>query len=245
MLRRSRFFLAGDFRSTTKISEAFTTVINRQGFSFDHVAVDVGAITGAAGRITKDLLGQERDTECIRFVQKQVFNVILKRLTAKKSLALMIDGSEPLWKTRRGRRFPGKKGEGKFYRSCASPMVFSLEDKLRASVPEMNRCPQEFLVSGPATPGTAEHKLSAWLLDLACRRDVTRNDTIALVGGPDTFLTALGATPFHYITTVLLNQGEIQALTLEESMEWLCIDHLLKASGSSSTPSTPASTPAV
>jgi endonuclease/exonuclease/phosphatase family metal-dependent hydrolase len=229
MFRRSLALRGGDFRSAVKVGDAFSTVTNRQGWSFDHVAIDVGTITGAAGRITKDLLGQERDTECIRFVQKQIFNVIMKRMTAKKSLALFIDGSEPLWRLRRSRRFPGKKSEGKFYRSCASPMVFALEDKLRASVPDMNRCPAEFLVSGPATPGTAEHKLSSWLLDLSCRADVSLNDTIALVGGPDTFLTALGATPFHNITTVLLNQGEVQGLSLQESLEWLCADHLLKA----------------
>lgn len=115
----------GDFRST-KLTDEFSAVMNRQGWTFDHVAIDVGNLTGAAGRVTRDLLGQERDTECVKFVHKQIFNTILRRMNAKKSIALFFDGSEPAWKLRRSRKYPGKKSEGKFYRSCASPMVYTL-----------------------------------------------------------------------------------------------------------------------
>ncbi|RHW69048.1 RNA editing exonuclease 2 [Trypanosoma brucei equiperdum] len=253
MLRRSRLHLLADYRTSSKISDEFNNVLNRSGWGFDHVAVDVGSLSGAAGRLTRDLIGQERDAETVKIIHKQITNVILRRIQPKKSLAIFIDGSEPLWKVRHMRLYPGKKFEGKFYRSAASPMVYSLEDKLRCVGPDLRTPPKEFIVSGPAAPGPVEAKLSAWMLDLATRAlpdgavptptvtgaaaaasasagppEVTFNDTFCLIGGNDAFLSALGATPFHNITTVTLQQGEMKSLSLSEALEWFAMDHLLK-----------------
>ncbi|KAG8343426.1 RNA editing 3' exouridylylase MP99 [Trypanosoma vivax] len=247
MLRLCRLAFSADYRTSAKISEEFNNVLNRSGWNFDHVAIDVGTLSGAAGRLTRDLIGRERDAETVKVIHRQITNVILRRIQPKKSLAIFIDGSEPLWKVRHMRLYPGKKFEGKFYRSAASPMVYLLEEKLRSVAPDLRTPPREFLISGAAAPGPVEGKLSAWLLDLAARAvvpqegsgttantatsgppEITLNDTICLIGGTDLFLSALGATPFHNITTVTLQQGEMKSLSLSESLEWLVMDHLLK-----------------
>ncbi|KAH9599160.1 Endonuclease/exonuclease/phosphatase [Trypanosoma melophagium] len=247
MLHRCRLLWTADYRTSTKIADEFNNVLSRSGWGFDHVAIDVGTLAGAAGRLTRDLIGHDRDTETVKVLHRQITNVILRRIQPKKSLAIFLDGSEPLWKVRHMRLYPGKKFEGKFYRSAASPMVYLLEDKLRNVAVDLRTPPREFIISGAAVPGPVEGKMSAWMLDLATRAlpdgavssdssssitgvpEVTVNDTICLVGGTDLFLSALGATPFHNITTVTLQQGEMKSLSLSESLEWLSMDHLLKS----------------
>ncbi|ESL11210.1 hypothetical protein TRSC58_01046 [Trypanosoma rangeli SC58] len=247
MLHRCRILWTADFRTSSKISDEFNNVLNRSGWGFDHVAIDMGALAGAAGRLTRDLIGQDRDAETVKVLHRQVTNVILRRIQPKKSLAIFIDGSEPLWKVRHMRLYPGKKFEGKFYRSAASPMVYLLEDKMRQVAVDLRTPPKEFVVSGAGVPGPVEGKISSWMLDLASRAlpdgavtlsppflsgtpaEVTFNDTFCLIGGTDLFLSALGATPFHNITTVTLQQGEMKSLSMTESLEWLAMDHLLKS----------------
>ncbi|KEG15543.1 hypothetical protein DQ04_00041070 [Trypanosoma grayi] len=246
MLHRCRLLWSADYRTSSKIADEFNNILNRSGWNFDHVAIDVGNLAGAAGRLTRDLIGQERDAESVKILHRQITNVILRRIQPKKSLAIFFDGSEPLWKVRHMRLYPGKKFEGKFYRSAASPMVYLLEEKLRHVAVDLRTPPREFVVSGAAVPGPVEGKMSAWMLDLATRSlpdgaisstpsstpsgpaEVTVNDTFCLIGGTDLFLSALGATPFHNITTVTLQQGELKSLSLSESLEWLAMDHLLK-----------------
>ncbi|RNF14921.1 RNA editing complex protein MP99 [Trypanosoma conorhini] len=253
MLRRCRTLWTADFRTSAKISDEFNNVLNRSGWGFDHVAIDMGALAGAAGRLTRDLIGQDRDAETVKVLHRQVTNVILRRIQPKKSLAIFIDGSEPLWKVRHMRLYPGKKFEGKFYRSAASPMVYLLEDKMRHVAVDLRTPPKEFVVSGAAVPGPVEGKISSWMLDLASRAlpdgavtpsppllsgtpaEVTFNDTFCLIGGTDLFLSALGATPFHNITTVTLQQGEMKSLSMSESLEWLAMDHLLKGETATSS----------
>ncbi|EKF32863.1 MP99, putative [Trypanosoma cruzi marinkellei] len=250
MLQRCRILWTADFRTSPKISEEFNNVLNRSGWGFDHVAIDMGALAGAAGRLTRDLIGQDRDAETVKVLHRQVTNVILRRIQPKKSLAIFIDGSEPLWKVRHMRLYPGKKFEGKFYRSAASPMVYLLEEKFRQVAVDLRTPPKEFVISGAAVPGPVEGKMSAWMLDLASRAlpdgavtlsppllsstpaEVTFNDTICLIGGTDLFLSALGATPFHNITTLTLQQGEMKSISMSESLEWLAMDHLLKGEAS-------------
>lgn len=211
----------------------------RNRWAFDHVAIDIGYFCAVAGRFTRDLIGSDRDSEAVKIVQKQVQYQVLRRLGSNKSLALMMDGSEPLWKVQHARLHPGKKFPEKFYRSAASPMVYLLEEKLCALGPELRPQPVEYIVSGAGVPGPAEGKISAWVLDLATRiphaatnppgvPSVTANDSLCIVGHTDLFLSVLGATPFHNVTAVTFNAGEIKSFSLRDCMEWLRLGELLE-----------------
>lgn len=227
-----------DFRSSPKIADEFQHVLLRNRWSFDHVAIDVGYLCAVAGRFTRDLIGSDRDAEAVKIVQKQINGQILRRLGGNKSLALMLDGSEPLWKVQHMRVHPGKRFPEKFYRSAASPMVYLLEDRLRAIGPDARPAPAEFIVSGAGVPGPAEGKMSAWMLDLATRVPqlattpatapaVTPNDSVCLVGHTDLFLSVLGATPFHNVTAITFNAGEVKSLSLKDCLAWLGLGDLL------------------
>jgi endonuclease/exonuclease/phosphatase (EEP) superfamily protein YafD len=227
MLRRTILSYA-DYKGTSKVSEAFHNVLTRTSIPFDHVALDVGSISAQAGRMLKDLLGAERDSECVKFVSKQIFNTLLKRVKPTKSLALMFDGTDPLWRLRRSRAYPGRQFEGRFYRSAASPMVFSLEDKLLQGVVEMTKAKtvgsfDEFLISGPATVGSAESKISQWMLDLASKPG-SKNESVCLIGGTDLFMSALGAVPFYNVTTMSMATGDFKSLSVKETFEWLLME---------------------
>ncbi|CUG88136.1 RNA editing 3 exouridylylase MP99, putative [Bodo saltans] len=177
----------------------------------------------------KDLLGTERDAECVKFVSKQIFNTLLKRVKPTKSLALMFDGTDPLWRLRRGRAYPGRHFESRFYRSAASPMVYSLEDKLLQGVVEMTKVKSgsfdEFLISGPATVGSAESKISQWMLDLASKSG-SKNESVCLIGGSDLFMSALGAVPFYNVTTMSTSSADFKSLSVKETFEWLLMENL-------------------
>lgn len=243
MLSRSRLYLApgtvNDYRSSSKIADEFQHVLLRNRWAFDHVAIDVGYLCAVAGRFTRDLIGHDRDVEAVKIVQKQIQHQILRRLGGNKSLALLLDGSEPLWKVQHMRLHPGRKFPEKFYRSAASPMVYLLEDRLRTLGPEIRPAPVEFLVSGPGVPGPAEGKATAWALDLATRivrpatnppeaAAVSPNDSVCFVGNTDLFLNVLAATPFHNVTAVTFNSGEIKSLSLKNCLEWLGLNDLLE-----------------
>lgn len=170
MLRRS-FFHLGDFRSTPKLADEFSASISRQSSKYDHVLIDIGPFAGIGTRVVKGLTGHDRDMETITFIQRQIFGVVLRKYSAAKSIGLFFDGSDPLWKTHRTRKFPGKKFENRFYRSCACNMPFLCEEKLRTAMADTARGKvlPEFTISGPATAGTVESKMSAYLYDLAAR----------------------------------------------------------------------------
>ncbi|CAJ1016050.1 hypothetical protein Q4I32_000028 [Leishmania shawi] len=228
------------YRNSTQLADAFQSVQQRNQWPFDHVLIDVSFLANSLGYLTRDLVGHERDRETVKNIHRQLHTVVLRRLQARKSLALLLDGSEPLWMLEHRRLFPGRRYDSRVYRSCASPMPYLLEEKLRGTAMEQRTPPSEAVISGPATPGLAEGKMSAYLLDLATRiarpptfpphlcTPVTANDTICLVGGPELAWMGVGMTPFHNITSVTLQQGELKSCSLLESMEWMRLDHLLK-----------------
>mmetsp|Transcript_33198 Transcript_33198/g.38662 ORF Transcript_33198/g.38662 Transcript_33198/m.38662 type:complete len:940 (+) Transcript_33198:46-2865(+) len=243
-----------DYKSTSKMSEAFSNVVGRKTNKYDHVVIDVGTVAAQSGRVAKDLAGAERDAECVRFVHKTIFSTLLKKVQPTKSLVLVFDGTDPLWKLRRTRLYPGRKFDSRFHRSASSPMVFALEEKLRTSLGQQFKVSPtlpveattgttvtEFIISGPSTPGPAESKISQWLLDMGARSSksgaaegtdnlVSKNDSFCLMGGTDLFMSALGATPFHNITTMIMGHGgDALALNVQETMEWLCMDHVFDA----------------
>eukprot|EP00758_Cryptobia_borreli_P001656 Tbor_TRINITY_DN2422_c0_g2::TRINITY_DN2422_c0_g2_i1::g.2518::m.2518 len=258
-MRRS-FLKFGDFRVNPKLAEEFTISVGKSTTKFDHIAIDMGPITGASGRFIKGLQGVDRDEETTRFVYKTIFHNILRRYHPVKSVAIFFDGSDPLWKVRRSRRFPGKKGSSRFFRSCCSPVSFQMEEKIRHALADSARGAnlQEFLISGPSTPGPVESKVSAWLRDLGHRSrlpqespsspqalpnspsalaaaanaansfSVTPGDSIALIGGEELFLSALGASSFTAITNIILDQRDFKSMTLEEGLEWLTFDSFMK-----------------
>ncbi|TPP45063.1 hypothetical protein CGC21_30205 [Leishmania donovani] len=216
-------------------------VQHRNQWPFDHVLIDVSFFANSLGYLTRDLVGHERDCETVKNVHRQLQTVILRRLQPRKSLAFLLDGSEPLWMLEHRRLFPGRRYDSRVYRSCASPMPYLLEEKLRGTAMEQRTPPSEAVISGPATPGLAEGKMSAYLLDLATRilrpptfpplldATVTAKDTVCLVGGPELAWLAVGMTPFRNITSVTLQQGELKSCSLQESMVWMRLDHLLRA----------------
>lgn len=230
------------YRNTAQLSEAFRPVMQRNLWAFDHVVVDVSHFAHALGYMTRDLVGHERDRETVKNIQRQLQGVLLRRLQPRKSLALLMDGSEPLWMLEHRRLFPGRRYDSRVYRSCASPMTYLLEERLRGTAMEQRAPPAEAVVSGPATSGLAEGKMSAFLLDLATRTvrqptqpphlcaPVTANDTVCLVGAPELAWLALGMTPFRNITSVTMQQGEMRCCSLQDSMEWLKLGQLLQES---------------
>ncbi|CBZ23195.1 putative MP99 [Leishmania mexicana MHOM/GT/2001/U1103] len=231
---------ATSYRSSLQLADAFQPVQHRNQWPFDHVLIDISLFANSLGYLTRDLVGQERDSETVKNVHRQLQTVILRRLQPRKSLAFFLDGSEPLWMLEHRRLFPGRRYDSRVYRSCASPMPYLLEEKLRGVAMEQRTPPSEAVISGPATPGLAEGKMSAYLLDLATRilrpptfpplqdPPVTAKDTVCLVGGPELAWLAVATTPFRNITSVTLQHGELKSCSLQESMEWMRLDHLLK-----------------
>lgn len=229
-----------DYRHSTDLADAFHSVYQHPNLAFDHVVVDVPFLIHSVAHLTRDYAGYERDIETVKIVQRQLQATLLRRLPPRKSLALLFDGSGPLWQLERTRLFPGRHYDSKFYRSCASPMPYLLEEKIRSTAMELRTPPAETMISGPATPGLSEGKISAYLLDLATRllpelptyppslcAAVSAADSICVVGAPDLAWLGLGMTPFQNITSVTLRQGELLCCPLRSSMEWLRLDHLL------------------
>ncbi|KPA73645.1 putative mitochondrial MP99, putative,mitochondrial [Leptomonas pyrrhocoris] len=234
-----------DYHSSSSLSEAFHAPHQRASWTFDHVVVDVPSLVNSVAYLTRDFIGHERDRETVKIVQRQLQNVLLRRLSPRKSLALLFDGSPPLWQIERTRLFPGRHYDSKLYRSCASPMPYLLEETLRRTAMEPRTPsppPHEVLISGPATPGLAEGKISAYLLDLATRVTqppssppnlcpaVRASDSICVVGAPELAWMQLGVTPFQNITAVSLKQGELTCCSLTDAMAWLRLSHLLPPS---------------
>ncbi|CCW69731.1 unnamed protein product [Phytomonas sp. Hart1] len=236
-----------DFSSAPKIADAFSNLLQRTGLEFDHVAIDIGFVVSTSTHLTREFSGHERDAETVKLVNKQVTNLILRRVQAKKSLALFLDGSEPVWNAHLMRRSSGKRVEERLYRRAGSPMLYQLERHLCGVTTELRRPPMEFIVSGSGVPGPAEGKLSAWMLDLATRIQhparrpasavsVSPNDSFCLIGEMDLFLVALGCTAFHNLTTLSLVQGEFKSLFLQDGLDWLKMPQAL-----GSVPADPAS----
>lgn len=164
-------FLVKSFHEAGEISSIAQRSIPRLTSGIDHLAVDVTSLASSAGRFTRDMMGHERDEEAVKIVMKAIQTNVLRRLKVKKSIAFLMDGTDPLWKVHHLRQFPGKVFDKAFYRSAASPMVYLLEEhilklvgELRGTMPVL-----ECVVSGPSTPGPAAMKMTAWLLDLYSR----------------------------------------------------------------------------
>ncbi|KAK7199019.1 mitochondrial protein 99 [Novymonas esmeraldas] len=241
------------YRNSADIADSFHAGLNRtQGGAFDHVVIDVSHFASTLGYLTRDLMGHERDSETVKNIQRQLQAIILRRIQPRKSLALLMDGSEPLWTMEHRRLFPGRRFDSRVYRSCASPMPHLLEERLRAVAVEQRPAPAEALLSGPSTPGLAEGKISSYLLDLAARlvypptttttatppqpsppaaaaAAVTPADTVCLVGGPELAWLAIGATPLLHVTATTLQHGELKSCSLSDAMAWLRLGHLLPA----------------
>ena len=250
MFRRSRF--RWDFRTQPSIGDLPSVVLQRNNLSYDHVAIDVGQFAATALRLCRDLSGPERDLEVSRFLTRNVVSLITKRIRVNKSLALFFDGSDPLWKIRRARKFPSKKSEGRFHRSAASPMSFTIEDKMyKHCLEAMNTVPNEVLISGPGTAGPAESKMAAWMLDLASHVGVgntvgspattvpfaatcaiTRTDSFCLIGAKELYLNALAMTPFTNITAMQLDRQEFKGLSLLETIDWLAVGEIYRSENS-------------
>lgn len=249
MYASTRCLAFTDPRAPMKLVDQLSPVLNRSGWAFDHVAIDVTSIAASLAHLTRDAVGHQRDTEMVKLVHRQLTNVLLRRIQPKKSIALLMDGSNPLWMVEQMRLFPGKRYDSRFYRSVASPMVYLLEEKL-LSIPMDLRTPPpppEAIFSGPATPGPVEGKVTSWLLDLATRTlrpptnplhlapPITANDSVCLIGKPDLLLNMMAVTPFHNITTVTLQKGELKSLSLQEAMDWLSMGELLRSPQSTTT----------
>lgn len=231
-----------NYHHTLKLTDHFSHLHQRAPSTYDHVLIDVPSLISAVAHLTRDYVGHERDRETVKIIQRQLQTVLLRRVQPRKTLALLFDGAAPLWQLERMRLFPGRRYDARFYRSCASPMPYLLEEKIRGSAMELQKPPSETLISGPASAGLSEGKMSAYLLDLASRivrppthpphlsAAVTRQDSICVVGAPELALLGLGATPFTNITAITLDRNDMSTCSLRDSLEWLRLDHLLPSS---------------
>lgn len=226
MFRRGYRLL--DFR-TQKINDIGTAVIARKDNKYDHVVFDMGGYLATGLRICRDLVGPERDSEISKYVMKNVLNPTIKKLRANKSVTLLFDGTEPLWKLRRTRKVPHKSTEGRFSRSAASTLPYIVEEYVRGALMESPLCPPEVIISGAATPGPVEAKFSAWGLDLAARSDVTANDSIVVLGGTDLFISNVALTPFHHLTNMTMDRGDYKQTSFSDVCDWLNITEILQS----------------
>ena len=254
------------FREFPKIFDAFPEHTTSQ--RFDHVVVDVGSLSGLAAKAGAGLTGRDRDEETVAYLHRLIFNRVLKNYASpKKSVALIFDGTDPLWKVFNGRYNDGsaKKFESRFYRGCCSPMNFMLEERMRlamgGTIPQsmqqvamLGNFPtlkgstaqtKEFVLSSPGAPGPAEGKISAWLADLSYRAaataaitatsghhqfpPITLQDSVALVGGPELFLTGMH-TSLKNVSTVAIGsgRGERKVFGQQDVLEWMSLDGLIK-----------------
>lgn len=154
-----------------ELSSVAQRTLPRLVAGIDHLGIDVTFLAAGASRFTRELIGRERDEEAVQILTKYLTTNILRRLKVKKSIALFMDGTDPLWKVHHLRQYPGKVFDRAFYRSAASPMVYLMENQLFKVVEELRGTSSvlECIVSGPSTPGPAAMKMTAWLHDLGTR----------------------------------------------------------------------------
>eukprot|EP00760_Papus_ankaliazontas_P001237 PhM_4_TR10432/c0_g1_i1/m.48050 len=215
-----------DFR-TTKVSELSTQLLKRN-MQFDHVAIDVGEFISNALRTRdfKDLSAEKKAGELVKHVHNNVSNV-LKKVQPKRSVALMFDGAEPLWKMRKMRRRTAKKFEARHQRAAGQSLVFAVEDRLRQTVFDRDAA-REIVFSGCNCPGPVEAKMSSWALDLAARPDTTINDTVCLLGSTDLFSSTLALTPLHNIYAIKFDMGDFKCWSMPALLDWLDVYEYLE-----------------
>ena len=221
-----RSFLRRDFR-TQRIQEVCTS-LTRKKEEFDHVAIDLGDLIANAYRAKefRNLVGSDRFEPMYKHVQNNLTN-ILRKIHARKSLVFLLDGTEGMWKCRKYRKRMTKKQDGYTQRTAGSPLVFAIEDRLQCAL-LTRQSPSELLFSGTMTPGCAESKMVSWALDLAARTDVSKNESICLIGSTQLFMTAVGITPFLNITCLKFDMGEFRMYTLPAVLEWLDLNRFME-----------------
>ena len=219
-----RTFRRLDFR-TQRVQE-LASPLTKKHEEFDHIAIDLGDLIANAIRTKefKFLVGVERFEPMYKHVQNNLSN-IFRKIHARKSLVFLMDGTEGLWKSRKNRKRATRKQETFIQRSAGSPLAFSIEDRLQCALLS-RQTPTELLFSGTTTPGCAESKMVSWGLDLAARPDISKNDSICLVGSSTLYMTALGLTPFLNITCIKFDMGDFKVQTLPGILEWLDISRL-------------------
>lgn len=217
---------------TQKITERMQLLVTKKEVQYDHIAVDCTMAIGPALRMcAKERVEARRHKEVAKHVVSNIAHV-LRLFRPKKTLALFMDGSEPIWKAKKNRTgLVTRKLETRLLRLPATPLISVIEEKVVGILPSKNFFPPEIVFSGPGTPGPVEQKVSAWALDLAQRATTKPTDSLALFGSAELYMNALALTPFTNVSSVVLSNKDFKQLSLVDMLDWLGIDEGLRAGG--------------
>eukprot|EP00759_Apiculatamorpha_spiralis_P032277 PhF_6_TR33723/c0_g1_i1/m.49525 len=222
-----RTFRRLDFR-TQKLSELAAQVIKKKE-EYDHIAFDVGDLVSNSlrAREMKNLKGAERTAAYVKHLVNN-YNNIMKKVTSTKSTLLLFDGAEGLWKLRKIRTKQSKKTDVYVQRSGGSPIIIPMEDKIQYQL-LARQSVNELMFSGMCVPGCAELKMSQWAYDMACRSDVTKNDTFCFIGSSQLYLNLLGVLPFHNLTAIKWDMGDFKIMSLQGMLEYLDLGPIVES----------------
>ena len=218
--------------SAISLMEAAPTRLSRP---IDHLAIDASGFVGGAIRLVKEAVEpQRRDREIARIVGGQI-TATIRRLQPQRSVAILLDGSDPLWKAARVRAGPSgtKKAEGRTLRLPGSTLMTVVEEKVLETAADRRTVPAEVVVSTSLAPGMVELKMAAWCREIHPRRHEDQDGGAGADGGGGGGGGG-GGTPGRRLSTVAFVGANELFLTVWASMaSWPPPDGVLSSGGGS------------
>jgi hypothetical protein len=211
-----------------KLTDRLQLVLAKKVVELDHLAIDVTGLVGPALRMSKNVTTeQRRNKEVARHVTASLHQLI-KRFQPRKSLALFMDGPEPLWKADKTRSSTiTKRIESRLMRLPGTSLMQSVEEKVARMAPDNRLFPAEVVFCGTGCEGPVEQKMSAWALDVASRDSCKGNTSVAMLGAGELLLNTWGLTPFYNLSNVVQNGSDFKQLRAQDILEWLGLDKKL------------------
>jgi hypothetical protein len=135
------------------------------GAVLDHLAMDGTGFIGGAMRLLKIENSTGRERDIARVVAQQAMSAV-RKFGPRKSVAVFMDGAEPLWRVAKYRtqQQASKRSETRMQKAPSGPLVTAVEEALLEQMLDDGRdlLPPEVVFSSSCEFGWAECKMGAW-----------------------------------------------------------------------------------
>ena len=224
---RCRQLLLRHYREQ-KLSEKLQLVVAKKVVELDHLGVDASGLVGTALRLSKNVTTEQRRNKEVARHVTQSLHQLIKRFQPRRSLALFMDGAEPLWKAEKTRSSTvTKKIESRLMRLPGTSLMQAVEERVARMAPDNRLFPTEVVFCGTGCEGPVEQKMTAWALDIASRDQTRGSTSLALLGATELSLNTWGLTPFYNVSNVVQNSNDYKQLRAQDILEWLGLDKKL------------------